>query len=63
MKPRANVQALRQQTGGPEDLKALQERMRMRSDTQAMGSSTASLVNYASALPGSKKYDAAGLTR
>jgi hypothetical protein len=59
VRPRA-AQALRQ-AGGPEDLKVLQARMR--SDFDSVGTASASLVNYASVLPGAKKYDASGLTR
>jgi len=54
MKPRAAVQALRQ-AGGPADLRALEASMR--SDFK----STASLVNYAAAPIGAKKYDAGTL--
>lgn len=56
MKPRAPaaMPVAQRQIGGPEDLKALEARMRRDHEPKIM---TASLVNYAAAPLGAKKYD------
>lgn len=53
MRPRAGHVVMRQVLGGPDDLKAMEATMR-----RNIGSAvTASMVNYAAAPIGAKKYD------